>query len=284
MKCFGWAQKTITSLPCVTKLRSLTFLIRNTSIPRYTILVNFLNRLFDTRQLKLQRLCVAWPCSLQYFGASIFSPSQPSLFIERNTAQPLPLNNFSSLTHIGAFKISSLNSGADLRSCSVTCNNTWVWHFPSRCEILTNCWLNYFQQEWFELCRQHQNLKKQCIYLKEPSSYQISKRRCQVPQLEILDIVVDDKEYSSPFKQSQFISFNFIWIHLIKLTGSSEMAADLITSCPNVQQLTIREWNRPRRLCEDVLAQIIQLEKLKILRACLNGIESIERVIIICVR
>ena len=62
------------------------------------------------------------------------------------------------------------------------------------------------------------------------------------------------------------------------------MAADLITSCPNVQQLTIREWNRPRRLCEDVLAQIIQLEKLKILRACLNGIESIERVIIICVR
>ena len=65
---------------------------------------------------------------------------------------------------------------------------------------------------------------------------------------------------------------------------SLEMAADLIASCPNVQQLTIREWNRPRRLCEDVLAQIIQLEKLKILRACLNGIESIERVIIICVR
>ena len=63
------------------------------------------------------------------------------------------------------------------------------------------------------------------------------------------------------------------------MTVSLEMAADLIASCPNVQQLTIREWNRPRRLSEDVLAQILKLEKLKTLRVCLNGIKSIKKVI-----
>jgi hypothetical protein len=104
-----------------------------------------------------------------------------------------------------------------------------------------------------------------------------------VPQLEILDIVVSDKEYSTPLKQSKwFLLFlNEFW--LIKMTGSSEMAADLIASCPNIQQLTIREWNRPRRLCEDVLVKILKLEKLKILRVCLNGIQSVKKVISTCV-
>jgi hypothetical protein len=130
MKYFGQAQDTITTLPCVTKLRSLTLLIRNPCIPKYAVVDDFLNCLFDTSQLQLQRLCVAWPCSLQYFGASIYSSNQPSLFIESSTAQHLPFNNFNCLTRIDAFKIRSLSSAADLQSCTVTCNDTWVWHVP----------------------------------------------------------------------------------------------------------------------------------------------------------
>jgi len=99
-----------------------------------------------------------------------------------------------------------------------------------------------------------------------------------VLQLEILDIVVNDKEHSSPLKKSKCFLLFFNEFLLIKINGSLEMAADLIASCPNIQELSIREWNRPRRLCEDVLPQIIQLEKLKTLRVCLNGIQPIKKV------